>query len=170
MNISALRKPTEQDIADLAALLVDAVDAGAAVSFLAPLATSDACAWWQKVFTTLDARAAVLVARSDDGHIVGSVQVQPAWAPNQPHRGDICKLVVHRNAQRRGVARSLMQAAEIWAQQASMTLLTLDAKRGAVAEQLYASTGWIRVGVIPEYALDTDGQSWHDTVIYYKRV
>jgi GNAT superfamily N-acetyltransferase len=108
------------------------------------------------------------VARDDRG-IVGTVQLQPAWAPNQPHRADIAKLIVHRRARRRGVGRALIAEIEARAQAANFTLLTLDTVRGEGAEYLYADAGWQRVGVIPDYALDPDGRLC-DTVIFYKKI
>ncbi|MGQ0712869.1 MAG: GNAT family N-acetyltransferase [Gemmatimonadaceae bacterium] len=117
----------------------------------------------------LGARAIFLVARDDDG-IVGSVQLHPAWAPNQPHRGEIAKLLVHRRRRRLGLGMRLMRAIEEAARSAGYTLLTLDAKRGEAAEQLYRRMGWSYAGVIPRYALDTDGVTPHDTVIFYKHL
>ena len=163
------RSPSDLDIDDLAALLVDAVDSGAAVSFLAPLSLAVARDWWQRTVYAAHAHAAVLVARDAVG-IVGTVQMHPAWAPNQPHRGEIAKLIVHRRARRSGLGDRLMGAAEDAARAAGLTLLTLDAKRGAAADLLYETRGWVRVGVIPDFAVDPDGTALHDTVVFYKRL
>jgi GNAT superfamily N-acetyltransferase len=95
------------------------------------------------------------------------VQLHPAWAPNQQHRGEIAKLLVHRRARRKGVGAALMEAIEERARKSGFTLLTLDTKRGEGAEELYERGGWTRVGVIPNYALNPDGTSC-DTVIFYK--
>lgn len=151
------------DLRGLAELLVDAVSSGAAVSFLPPLTVEQAEAWWRK---TADPKTVVLVARDAMG-IVGTVQLHPSWAPNQPHRGDIAKLVVHRRSRRTGLGSQLMQAIEGEARRAGFTLLTLDTKQGDGAEQLYRRGGWIEVGVIPRYALNPDG-SMHATVVFYK--
>src|SRR5262245_60465109 len=91
------RSVTDSDVAALANLLVDAVESGAAVSFMAPLTLQRAEEWWRRILSESDARAIFLVARDGDG-IVGTVQLHPAWAPNQPHRGEITKLVVHRRS------------------------------------------------------------------------
>jgi GNAT superfamily N-acetyltransferase len=160
------RPPTAADLDQLARLLADAIDSGAGVSFMRPFSVEAAREWWRQSIDRADARAIILVARDAEG-IVGTVQLQPAWAPNQPHRADIAKLIVHRRARRRGVARALMTALEARARAASFTLLTLDTVRGAPAEQLYTAAGWQRVGVIPGYALDPDG-TLCDTVIFYK--
>jgi acetyltransferase len=158
---------SNSDVQELAGLLVDAVASGAAVSFLAPLTQHAAGSWWQKMLSTSHPGAIFLVARDATG-IVGTVQLHPAWAPNQPFRADIAKLIVHRRARGTGIGLRLMQAIQDAAQQASYRLLTLDAKRGAAAEKLYQRMGWIHVGTIPNFALDTDGVTLHDDAIYYK--
>jgi ribosomal protein S18 acetylase RimI-like enzyme len=95
------------------------------------------------------------------------VQLRAAWAPNQQHRGDIAKLLVHRRARRQRVGTALMEAIEQRAGTSGFTLLTLDTKRGDAAEGLYLRIGWTRVGVIPNYALNPDG-TFCDTVMFYK--
>ena len=167
--IDVVRRPASPtDLEQLADLLVDAVGSGASVSFMQPLTMDEAREWWRGTLERADPRAIVLAARDEQG-IVGSVSLHPAWAPNQPHRADIAKLLVHRRARRQGVARALMQEIEARAHAAGFTLLTLDTVRGDAAEQLYASAGWQRVGVIPDYALYPDGRLC-DTVVFYKRV
>ena len=89
--------------------------------------------------------------------------------PKQPRRADVAKLQVHRRARGEGLGRALMEAIENRARTAGFTLLTLDTKLGDVAETLYERSGWTRVGVIPNYALDPDGSSC-DTVIFYKQL
>lgn len=163
------RTPSERDLDDLAALLGDAVDSGAAVSFLAPLPRDAARAFWRRTAAEMGARSVVLVARDGLG-IAGTVTLHAAWAPNQPHRGEIAKLIVHRRARRQGLGDRLMERAEQHARDVGLSLLTLDAKRGAAAELLYQRRGWTRVGAIPDFAVDPDGAALHDTVIYFKRV
>lgn len=168
--IERLKLPaTEADLKSLAALLVDAVESGAAVSFLAPLAAAQAEAWWRRNFSASASGAICLVARDSEG-IVGAVQLHPAWAPNQPHRADVMKLLVHRRARRRGVGTQLMQALEAEAHSAGFRLLTLDSKRDDAGEKLYRRLGWTTVGTIPRYALDPDGVTPHDTVVFYKEL
>ena len=160
--------PDAADLVALAALLVDAVDSGAAVSFLAPLTLERAQDWWRRVLSTSDSGAIFLVARDADG-IVGTVQLHPSWAPNQPHRAEIVKLLVHRRSRRTGLGVQLMRSIEDAARSAGLTLLTLDAKRGTVAERLSRNLGWTPVGTIPRYALDPDGTP-HDAVFFYKEL
>jgi GNAT superfamily N-acetyltransferase len=168
LTIEALgRDPAARDVRDLAALLVDAVESGAGVSFLA-ITPEEAEAWWRSTIAAAPERAVFLAARDATG-IVGTVQLQPAWAPNQPHRADVAKLMVHRRARKRGIARRLMAALERAAAERGFTLLLLDTCRGYDAERLYASTGWTRVGEVPGFAFNPDG-SLCDTVFFYKRL
>jgi len=159
---------SDSDLRDLARLLVDAVESGAAVSFMAPLTLERAEEWWRSTLSTAHDGAIFLVARDAEG-ITGTVQLHPAWAPNQPHRAEITKLLVHRRARRGGLGRRLMQTIEAEARRAGFSLLTLDAKRGEAAEQLYRRIGWIAAGTIPGYALDPDGTP-HDAVIFYRHM
>jgi GNAT superfamily N-acetyltransferase len=168
--IERLKLPAgEADVRGLAHLLVDAVESGAAVSFLAPLSLERAEEWWRKTLSAAHPRAIFLVARDHDG-IVGTVQVQPAWAPNQPHRGEIVKLLVHRRSRRGGLGRKLMGRIEDEARRDGFKLLTLDARSGGAAEQLYRSIGWTQLGTIPRYALDPDGRTPHAAVFFYKEL
>jgi GNAT superfamily N-acetyltransferase len=168
--IEHLTPPVEDsDLRALAELLVDAVESGAAVSFLAPLTLERAEDWWRRTLCAAPSGAIFLVARDAEG-IVGAVQLHPAWAPNQPHRGEISKLLVHRRGRRAGLGTRLMAAIEDAARSAGFRLLTLDAKRGEAAERLYRRMGWTAVGTIPEYALDPDGKTPHDAVIFYKEL
>ena len=159
---------TETDLHGLAELLVDAVDSGAAVSFLT-VTREQALDWWRRSLSAPGSRTTVLVARDPQG-IAGSVQLHPSWAPNQPHRADISKLIVHRRARRRGLGAELMAAVEREAAASGFRLLVLDSKRGDSGERLYRRLGWHVAGTIPRYALDTDGRSLHDTVVFYKEV
>jgi GNAT superfamily N-acetyltransferase len=160
------RDAAARDVHDLAVLLVDAIDSGAGVSFLAGLTVAEAETWWRSVLASSSDRAIFLVARDADG-IVGTVQLQPSWAPNQPHRADVAKLLVHRRARKRGIGQALMHALEQAASAGGFTLLLLDTCKGYDAERLYASTGWVRVGEVPGFALNPDG-SLCDTVFFYK--
>ena len=160
---------SDSDLRALAQLLVDAVESGAAVSFLAPLTPECAEDWWRRTISASHAAAIFLVARDAEG-IVGTVQLHPAWAPNQPHRAEIVKLLVHRRNRREGLGTRLMLAIEDEAQRVGFSLLTLDAKRGATAERLYRRLGWTHAGTIPRFAFDPDGVTPHDAVVFYKEL
>ena len=167
--IEVLRTPlSDSETHQLASLLVDAVDSGASVSFLPPLTVGRARRWWSETLAAAHPKAVCLVARDNDG-IVGSVQLQPAWAPNQPHRAEVSKLLGHRRARRSGIGTRLMRELERHAATAGFKLLTLDTKRGDAAEALYRREGWTCAGIIPGYALEPSGQA-ADTVMFYKNV
>ena len=169
-SIERLSAPVSVEvIRPLAQLLVDTVHSGAAVSFVAPLTLAQAEEWWTNTLAGDLTRHIVLVARDRLG-IAGTVQLQPAWAPNQPHRAEVAKLMVHRRARRAGLGARLMAAIETAARDAGFTLLTLDARAGDAADRLYRRLGWTEVGTIPRYALDPDGKGWHDAVIFYKEL
>jgi ribosomal protein S18 acetylase RimI-like enzyme len=164
MMIEQLTLPVrDDDLRDLALLLLDATAAGASVGFLDSTTLDSVKEWWRQ---SISERTILLVARDGDG-ITGTVQLRPASMPNQPHRADIAKLLVHRRARRQGLGAMLMEEIERRARSAGFTLLVLDTKRGDAAESLYRRAGWTEVGVIPRYALNPDG-SLCDTVIFYK--
>jgi ribosomal protein S18 acetylase RimI-like enzyme len=150
----------------LAAVLADCVDGGASVSYMAPFSLDDARAAFEGFVADAERGGRVPLAAFDGGRVVGTVQVVLTTPPNQPHRGDVAKLLVHRAARRRGVARSLMEHAEAEARAEGRTLLVLDTVTGDDAERLYARLGWTRVGVIPGYALYPDGRPCATTVFY----
>lgn len=160
---------SDSDLRTLARLLADTVESGEAVSFLSPFTLDAAEDWWRRTISASHSGAVFLVARDADG-IVGTVQLHPAWAPNQPHRAEVMKLLVARRSRRRGLGTRLMQTIEDLARDAGFGLLTLDAKRGGAAERLYRRMGWTLVGTIPRFALDPDGKTPHDAVIFYKEL
>lgn len=168
ITIESVNEAADDVVQELAAVLVDAVDGGSGVSFMAGLQVDEAAEWWRKTIRELSSRSFVLVAR-DEHDIVGTVQLQASWAPNQRHRADVAKLIVHRRARHRGIARALMQELERRAREHRFTLLLLDTCKGSAAEQLYTSLGWVRVGEVPHFALNPDGSPC-DTVFFYKQI
>ena len=151
---------------ELAAVLADCVAGGASVSYMAPFPHEQARAAFEAVAAEADAGRRLVIAGFLDGSVVGTVQVVLELPPNQPHRGEIAKLLVHRSARRRGVARRLMEHAEAEARAEGKTLLVLDTVTGDDAERLYERLGWTRVGVIPAYALYPDGRPCDATVFF----
>jgi len=152
----------------LAEVLVDCVEGGASVGFMLPLARRRAEEFWVGALESAARGERVVIVAEDSGVVVGTVQVVLAAPENQPHRGEIAKMLVHRRARRRGVAAALMREAEVAASEAGKTLLVLDTASDD-AERVYARMGWQRVGVIPGYALWPDGGSV-DTVVFYKEL
>jgi ribosomal protein S18 acetylase RimI-like enzyme len=153
----------------LAAVLVDCVDGGASVNYLAPFSQEQARAVFEAFAAEVEQGRRLLLGAFVDGEVVGTVQVVLAMPPNQPHRAEIAKLLVHRSARRRGVARLLMEQAEVEARAEGKALLVLDTVTGDSAERLYERLGWTRVGVIPGYALYPDRRPC-DTTIFWKAV
>jgi len=153
----------------LAAVLQDCVAGGASVSYMAPFSHEQARAAFAAVAVEVEQDRRLLLAAFADGDLIGTVQVMLALPPNQPHRAEIAKLLVHRSARRRGVARLLMEHAEAEARAEGKTLLVLDTVTGDPAERLYERLGWTRVGVIPGYALYPDGRPC-DTTVFWKRL
>jgi GNAT superfamily N-acetyltransferase len=153
-RIRRVRAVDASQIRALAEVLVDCVDGGASVSFLWPLPREKAEAFWREVAAGVDSgERALVVAEGTDGAIVGTVQVVLRQPENQPHRADVCKMLVHRSARRRGLGAALMRAAEDVAREEGKTLLVLDTVEGGDAERLYTSLGWQLAGRIPGYAL-----------------
>jgi len=155
----------------LAAVLLDVVQSGASVGFMLPLPHEQAVAYWQGVLASAERGERIVLVAEDveSGTIDGTVQVVLAMPDNQPHRGDIAKLQVHRRARRRGLGAALMRAAEAAARQAGKTLLVLDTVTGSDAERLYARLGWQRCGEIPDYALFPTG-GLCSTTVFYRRL
>jgi GNAT superfamily N-acetyltransferase len=151
----------------LAAVLADCVAGGASVSYMAPFSHEQARAVFEEVAAEVELGRRLLLAAYAEGRVVGTVQVILALPPNQPHRGEIAKLLVHRSARKRGIAELLMERAESEARAEGKTLLVLDTVTGDNAERLYARLGWQRVGVIPGYALYPDGRPC-DTTVFWK--
>ncbi|MCR5868352.1 GNAT family N-acetyltransferase [Aquincola sp. J276] len=155
--------------AQLAEVLMDCVAGGASVSFISPLPTERALAFWHGVLEgAASGRRALLVAERA-GRIVGTVQLVLDLPDNQPHRADVAKMLVHRGARRQGVAQRLMEALEQQALAEGRDVLVLDTVTGGDAERLYRRAGWQAVGSVPRYALMPDGTPC-GTTFYFKHL
>jgi ribosomal protein S18 acetylase RimI-like enzyme len=157
----------ERERGRLAEILADCVNSGSSVSFMWPFTVHDAAAWWGGVIDTVASGKTILFGGYVEGSLVGTVQLSFDVPPNQLHRGDVRKLLVHREARRQGVAAALMTALEKTAQSSKLSLLTLDTGTGTPAERLYSELGFVKTGIIPGYALNPDG-SVCDTTIFWK--
>jgi GNAT superfamily N-acetyltransferase len=159
------------EIEMLAAILHAVVHGGAGVSFVVPFSIDEARAWWtDAVLPGVVARRRRLLVARIAGRIVGTVQLDPAWAPNQRHRAEVLKLLVHPDARRRGIARALMIALETLAAAEGWTLLTLDTWTGQAGEQLYRSLGYTAVGAIPRFARGSTTPELEPATIMYKEL
>jgi GNAT superfamily N-acetyltransferase len=161
----------EQDVEMLGEVLHAVVHTGAGVSFVVPFSLDEARAFWlDKVLPGVRARTRRVVVARRGARIVGTVQLDLAVPPNQQHRAEVAKLLVHPVARRRGVARALMMALEAIAQSEERTLLTLDTWTGGGAETLYLSLGYVSAGVIPRYARGSLTPDLEPTTIMYKEL
>lgn len=152
---------------DLVDLLVDGVRSGASIGFMLPFDPAEARAWWEGVLAEVAAGRTILFAAEREGRLVGSAQLIPASKPNQPHRADVSKVLVHSSVRRGGIGRALMDAVDAEARRRRLTVLVLDTATGSPAERLYESTGWQKVGIVPDYALWPEG-GYCATTFYYK--
>ena len=167
MRVRSLQTLVEAEIHALSDVLIDCVEGGASVSFMLPMTRTKATAYWESVGASLArGERKVLVAEDDAGTILGTVQVLLDQPENQPHRGDVAKMLVHRRARKHGVGAALLAAAERNALEAGKTLLVLDTVTGSDGYRLYARHGWQLCGEIPNYALWPDGRLCPTTVFY----
>ncbi|HEX2463574.1 MAG TPA: GNAT family N-acetyltransferase [Thermoanaerobaculia bacterium] len=166
IRIRHLETLADSEIDGLSDVLVDCVEGGASVSFMLPMSRAKAESFWHAAAASVErGERVLLIAEDAAGSIVGTVQVIWAQAENQPHRGDLAKMLVHRRARRQGVGAALLEAAERSAVDAGRTLLVLDTASDD-AERLYARRGWQRCGVIPDYALMPDGAPCATTIFF----
>jgi GNAT superfamily N-acetyltransferase len=153
----------------LSDILIACVEEGAGVTFLPPLSPEAARDFWRTTARDVAAGDCILLSGWVDGVLAGTVTLVLAWQPNQPHRADVAKLLVHPDARRDGLGRRLMARLELAAVKAGRTLLTLDTRGGDRAERLYRSSGWLEYGRIPGYAVLADGTP-DEAVFFWKRL
>lgn len=147
----------EARLDELADILVDAVAHGASVNFLADFGHAQAQVFWEGQLPGLAKGDRLLFAADDGRRLLGTTLLFFAHQPNQPHRAEIGKMLVHSSARRQGLGRRLLEAAEAAALQAGRTLVMLDTETGSAGEHLYRACGWREWGRVPGYALTTAG-------------
>lgn len=150
----------------LAQVLADCVAHGASLGFMHWNTHADFEIFWKGVVADIEAGRVILFAALRDGAIVGTAQLHLIGKPNQPHRAEIAKVLVHSSARRQGLGHALMQAAEAAARAAGRTLLVLDTDADSAARRLYSRLGWTEVGTIPRFALMPDGTDCASTFFY----
>jgi ribosomal protein S18 acetylase RimI-like enzyme len=153
-------------VARLAEILAATVAAGGSVHFMDPTPLDQAAAYWS---SALADPGRIVLGAFVDGALAGTVTLYLDTPPNQPFRAEIWKLMVAPEARRMGLARALMLDAQRLAIGHGRTMLTLDTATEGGASELYESLGWVRAGVIPDYAYKPHG-GLVGTAIYYKRL
>lgn len=151
----------------LIVLLLDAVNDGASIGFLADLDEGEAADYFAQVHAAMTDGSLLLWVAHEQGRVLGSVQLSLCQKPNGLNRAEIQKLLVLSDARRRGIARLLMQAVEQEAATRKRGLLYLDTEAGSDAEQLYRHLGYQCIGGLPDYACGPDG-IYRANAIYYK--
>jgi len=166
IRVHSLPTLGDREIQGLSDVLIDCVEGGASVSFMLPMTRDKAETYWRSLAGGIERGERAVLVAEDAAGIVGTVQVIYSLPENQPHRGDVAKMLVHRRGRRRGVGAALLSAAENSALAAGKTLLVLDTVTDSDGYRLYSRHGWQRVGEIPNYALWPDGRLCPTTVFY----
>jgi GNAT superfamily N-acetyltransferase len=168
-SIRRLQAVSAVQLGELAGVLMDCVDGGASVGFMQPLGREAAMCFWDRVASDVTRGDRALLVAEDSLGICGTAQLVLALPQNQPHRADLCKVLVHRRARRRGLGAELVRAAEATARDCGRDLLVLDAVTGGDAQRVYERLGWVRVGDIPRFALMPTGELC-STTYYYRDI
>ena len=158
-----------ENIPRLGHILADAVNGGAGVSFMLPFSDEDGAAYWANQTSGVESGYKIIFGAFDGDEIIGTVTLDKAWPPNQPHRGDIAKMLVLSSHRRRGVGKLLLDALEAKAREMRLTLLTFDTVSDSPAESFYRGLGFTCIGRIPDYALSPSGKP-DATSIFYKKL
>lgn len=155
---------------DLTDTLCRVVEAGASIGFFAPLSVEEAQRYWRKAYQEYQAaERVIMIAKDEQGRLVGSGQYSGAKSANGKHRAEVQKILVHPDWQRQGIGAKLMRALEQHALAHGRELFVLDTKQGDLGELLYARAGYTAAGIIPGYTRTPHGKP-HATVIYYKHL
>ncbi len=154
------------NVAALGSLLIETVANGGSVSFMHPLSREDAEAFWTR---TLGSRGRVVLGAFLDGQLAGTVTLLLDLPPNQPHRGEIAKMMTAPRFRGRGIGSALLAEAERCARAGGRALLTLDTASEEGAGAFYERNGYAFAGEIPDFALKPHG-GLTATRIYWKRI
>jgi len=156
---------------DLTDILHCCVHTGASIGFVLPFSTDDARSYWQNsVHPDLQDGALDLFVAYDGGRIRGTVQFIPARMPNQPHRADVAKLLVHPEARRRGLGRALMTTLLARAEETGKTLLVLDTRSTDPSRILYQTLGFEIAGEIPNYCRNPFENRFEPTTYMFRQL
>jgi GNAT superfamily N-acetyltransferase len=141
----------------LSALLKACIDEGAPLPFILPASLQQARTYWRDVARGVATGSRVLLAAWADGALAGTVQLDLGTSSTRPHRAGLDMLLVDPSMRRRGIARSLVAAAEHASTERGRWLLTSQTSAGSVSEALLRGLGWQEWGRVADYMLDTSG-------------
>jgi ribosomal protein S18 acetylase RimI-like enzyme len=153
----------------LSEILIETVAAGGSVSFMHPLGSAAAAAFWQGALAAADRGERIVLGAFDGDVLVSTVTLLLDCPPNQPHRAEIAKMMTKPSHRGRGAAATLLREAERLAVARGRTLLTLDTAAEEGASGFYEKLGYMLAGIIPDYALKPHG-GLTGTMIYWKRI
>ena len=157
----------QDEQAALERLLIDAVNSGASIGFIAPLSLEDARLYWLQVAQDLMQENRLLLSFFKQNTLAGTVQLSLCQKPNGLHRADIEKLMVHTDFRQQGIGRELLKFAEKIAVEHGRKLLVLDTRTNDAASYLYRQQGYIEVGEIPQFVTNSKNE-FESTTIFYK--
>ena len=114
-------------------------------------------------------RRATFGAFDENGSLLGVAACVQQGGIKMRHKANVFAMYVSPDARGRGVGRALMEQLEEEARADGKSLLILDTVAERAADRLYGRLGWIRLGTVPDYALDPDG-SLCDATFFYKHL
>ena len=153
----------------LAELLIETVANGGSVSFMHPLSVQDAEAFWTRSLGAAERGERVVLGAFLESELCGTVTLLLDPPPNQPHRGEIAKMMTTFRYRGRGVGSALLAEAERLAVASGRTLLNLDTASEDGAAAFYERNGYTYAGEIPDFALKPHG-GLTGTRLYWKRI
>lgn len=159
----------EHLLPEYVALLQELILDGFSLGFLPPFPAEEAETYWRSIIEGLRDGSYIVLAATRDGKLLGSVQLELMWKPNQPHRVELQKLLVLAAERRHGLGRRLMAAAEEATRVAGRFLIVLDTQTESDAYYLYQKLGYHIAGTVPGFALLPDG-SYCPTTYFYKQL
>jgi GNAT superfamily N-acetyltransferase len=164
VEIREVTSLTDTQLADLADILIFIVKSGASVGWLDTPDPVEARLYWLSVIRPDN----MLLLAEEDGHVVGTVQLELAQRGNAQHRAEVNKILVHPDRQCQGIGRQLMEAVEQAARERGRTLLHLDTDQADIANAFYLRCSWTPAGTIPNWARSGKDGTLHGTTFYYK--
>ena len=158
-----------ETITALADLLIETVANRGSIGFMHPVSPAKAVAFWGAALAAAERGQRVVLGAFEERVLVGTVSLLLDCPENQPHRGEIAKMMTALRYRGQGVATALLAAAERIAVDRGRTLLTLDTAEQEGAAGLYEKMGYQRTGLIPDFALMPYG-GLTGTIVYWKRI